>query len=420
MQIIIIGCGIVGATIAYELSLVPGLEIAVLDRQPPAQAATGAALGVLMGIISQKKEKSRAWRLRQASMARYATLIPELEAQLGDAIPGNRCGILKLCYADEDLGKWDALIATRLRQGLRLERLSPEETRDRYPQLNCNSILGAIYSPDDFQIDPVALTQALVKAAQARGVAFHFDVSVTGVETATDDSSPEQKRCLHLYSQGDSSVIPQPDWVIVAAGLGSTPLTAALSQPISIQPVLGQALHLKLDSPEILDRSQEAGKPNPPAPFPAREGGERIFRPSPFRGGVKELQNRLPQPVVTANDIHIVPLNDRECWVGATVEMPDDLGDVVADPGLLDEVLQGAIGFCPMLVNSTIVRQWQGLRPRPQGRSAPIIDRLPGYSNVLLAAGHYRNGVLLAPATALEVRSAIEYHNNRKSRELVQ
>ena len=53
-HVVIIGCGVVGATIAYELSNVKGLEITVVDRQPPALASTGAALGVLMGIISQK------------------------------------------------------------------------------------------------------------------------------------------------------------------------------------------------------------------------------------------------------------------------------------------------------------------------------------------------------------------------------
>ncbi|MFO0108694.1 MAG: FAD-dependent oxidoreductase, partial [bacterium] len=48
-----------------------------------------------------------------------------------------------------------------------------------------------------------------------------------------------------------------------------------------------------------------------------------------------------------------------------------------------------------------------GLRPRPEGRPAPVIDNLPGFTNVLLATGHYRNGVLLAPATATAIREMI-------------
>ena len=74
-SISIIGCGIIGATIAYELSCSDLYQIDVYDRQQPAQAATGAALGVLMGIISQKV-KGRAWNLRRDSIRRYQTLIP--------------------------------------------------------------------------------------------------------------------------------------------------------------------------------------------------------------------------------------------------------------------------------------------------------------------------------------------------------
>ncbi|HEY9666409.1 MAG TPA: FAD-dependent oxidoreductase [Coleofasciculaceae cyanobacterium] len=53
------------------------------------------------------------------------------------------------------------------------------------------------------------------------------------------------------------------------------------------------------------------------------------------------------------------------------------------------------------------MRTWSGKRPRPEGRSAPVIDQLPGYRNVLLATGHYRNGILLAPATAQAIRDRL-------------
>lgn len=81
-RVIIIGCGVIGATIAYELSQIPELKITVLDKEAPAKASTGAALGVLMGIVSQKL-KGRNWQLRENSIKRYETLIPELEAMTG-------------------------------------------------------------------------------------------------------------------------------------------------------------------------------------------------------------------------------------------------------------------------------------------------------------------------------------------------
>lgn len=113
------------------------------------------------------------------------------------------------------------------------------------------------------------------------------------------------------------------------------------------------------------------------------------------------------QPVITGDDVHIVPVGRGDYWVGATVEFPTNGDEVVAAPEMLEAVRQSAIAFCPALAKATVVRTWTGLRPRPEGRPAPIIGHLQGFSNVLLATGHYRNGVLLAPATAQAIRQMI-------------
>ena len=162
------------------------------------------------------------------------------------------------------------------------------------------------------------------------------------------------------------------DLVVIAAGLGSTPLTAQCGRLVDIGPVLGQALHLRLN--------QNLGKPD-------------------F------------QPVITGDDVHIVPLGRGDYWVGATVEWVQDTGELVPQVEALEAVRQQAIAFCPQLADAVTVKQWFGLRPRPQGRSAPIIGPLSGYPNVMLATGHYRNGILLAPATALEVLHWVKIEN---------
>jgi glycine/D-amino acid oxidase-like deaminating enzyme len=112
------------------------------------------------------------------------------------------------------------------------------------------------------------------------------------------------------------------------------------------------------------------------------------------------------QPVITGNDVHLVPLGKNEYWIGATVEFPD-LHRPLPDPAALEQMMQQAIAFCPALQQAIRLHHWQGLRPRPEGRPAPIIEKLSGYSNVILASGHYRNGVLLAPATAKKVKDLI-------------
>ena len=358
-HIVIIGCGVVGATIAYELSLMPKLKVTVLDKQPPAQGATAAALGVLMGAISHKT-KGRAWQMRKLGIERYATLIPELEALTGRTIPCNQQGILMLCSMDADLAKWETLARTRSEQGWQLEIWDKAKLQAHCPQIDCQNIPAAIYSPQDRQVNPVALTLALVDAAKNRGVNFHFDATDLQYELTTTDLHHVVKSV-----QGKSL-----DWLVVAAGLGSLESLPNLQSPpqLDIRPVLGQAIQVRL--------------PN-------------------------SLGNPEFQPVITGNDVHIVPCLTTtpvtDYWIGATVEFPVEPGQIVPEAEKLAEVRQSAIAFCPALAEATTIKTWSGLRPRPEARPAPIIEPLDGFDNVLLATGHYRNGVLLAPATAQRI-----------------
>lgn len=379
-HVVVIGCGVVGAAIAYELSRVPGLTISVLDKQPPAQAATKAALGVLMGVISHKI-KGKAWQMRMASIQRYETLIPELEAITGHQIPFNRQGILMLCFAQEDLAKWEQLVKVRTSDRWQLEIWDAAKVNSRCPQIDGDRLKAAVYSPQDRQVDPVSLTLALVEAAKRNGVTFHFGVTVEEYDLTTTTQQPRVRQIkTKAVGVEESPLIQDVDWLVVSAGLGTLESLQAIalsSSPlaspalIDIRPVLGQAIHLKLKHP---------------------------------------LGNPDFQPVITGDDVHIVPcggVQAMEYWVGATVEFATDKGEIVAAPALLDRVMQQAIAFCPALADSTILRTWSGLRPRPEGRPAPVIGHLPGFSNILLATGHYRNGVLLAPATAQVIRQMI-------------
>lgn len=367
-RVAIVGCGVVGAAIAYELSKIPQLSITVIDPKPPAQAATKAALGVLMGAISHKT-KGKAWQRRWVSMERYETLIPELESQTGKHIPYNRQGLLKISLTPEEQEKWEALATVRQSQDIPLELLCASDVESRYPQINTNAIAFAVYSPRDRQIHPTRLTQVLIEAAQQNGVTCHFGVAAEDFECTTHSNN--QKTCTKIRTcDGTIAEIPT-DWLVIAAGLGSTPLTTHLAASTSIQPVLGQAIHLRLSDSESLGQGQ-------------------------------------PEPVITGDDVHIVPLGSGEYWIGATVEFPE-LEDIPpeGDTQKLQQVIQQAFDLCPELANATITNTWCGWRPRPEGRPAPIIEKLSGYDNVVLATGHYRNGVLLAPATALEVRELL-------------
>lgn len=359
IKVTILGCGVVGATIAYELSCQPQWQITVVDQQMPAQGSTGAALGVLMGAVSQKL-KGKAWEMRRASLDRYETLVPELEAVTGQQIPYNRQGIVMLATLAAEIEKWQELVAVRASQGWELELWQPETLAHRCPhinqelnqELNQGSLWGALYSPRDRQIDPGALTTALVTAAAKNGVKFRLNTKIGNLQGLL---SPDNLDNLNNLDT---------DWIILATGLGTTPLTRSIGAAVDVRPVLGQAIELEL--------------------------------PNPL--GLVEFQ-----PVTTGNDIHIVPIDPYHCWVGATVEFPNERGEVAGKQELLEIVKQGAINFCPALAEGKVVRTWSGLRPRPEGQPAPVIKKLPGYDRIILATGHYRNGVLLAPATAITV-----------------
>ncbi|MBW4540136.1 MAG: FAD-binding oxidoreductase [Myxacorys chilensis ATA2-1-KO14] len=358
-KVTIAGCGIVGATIAYELSK-SDLDVTVVDQQPaPVEpdlsvcpSATGAALGVLMGAIS-KKEKGNNLRMRLAGIQYYERTVPELEALTGLAIPFNRQGIVMLQF-ESDLSVWERLVGIREQQGWTLEIWQRDRLQQQFPFLNLDQVSAAVYSPHDRQVNPVALTRALIKAAKLNGATFKFNTSVRG---ATDQSVQT--------SNGDIA----SDYFIVSAGLGSTALTAALATPVDIRPVLGQAIEIRLKEP---------------------------------------LCANCTLPVISGNDVHLVPLSETEYWIGATVEFPTEAGlSLPPDGAMFEAVMDQAIAFCPAIAQAETIRTWYGVRPRPQGRPAPIIETLPGHPHILLATGHYRNGVLLAPATAAKVRETI-------------
>lgn len=366
MRVGIIGCGVVGAAIAFELSQTH--QVTVWDARGEHQwQATGAALGVLMAAITPKL-KGKHLQLRLDSLKRYETLIPELEAITQTSLPYNRQGILRLCFEGDELNRWYKTQQVREKQGFRLEILDREQLFQAYPHL-CAAhlwesnvpVVGAIYSPQDRQVDPVALSTALITAAQHQGASFYFNTPVTDFKSWPENDPP---RLTHVCTETDSEPV---DWVILAAGLGSMPLTTTLHQTVPIYPVLGQGLHLRRQTP-LAD----------------------------------------PMPVVNGDQVHIVPLNAAEVWVGATVEFPVEVGAAVeADPAQLQGLHQRAIALDASLAVASILKTWSGLRPRPHERPAPIIERLPGYANVVVASGHYRNGVLLAPITAQKVRQLI-------------
>lgn len=350
-DVVVIGCGVVGCAIAYELAAA-GLSVIGVEAGDPAAGSTGAALGVLVGISSQQVGGDGV-ELRLKSLERFDPLIARLEEDLGRGLPVNRRGILKLLQLGE-ADDWQKTLAARQQAGYRLQLLSPAEVGSLQPGLRAD-LAGAIYSPQDRQIQPKLLTQALLEAAQRKGARFFFHQPVQRVKHSPDPPF----RLQAIYTPDLTCSAGQ---VILAAGLGSSPLADKLDLQVPLQAVKGQALRVK--APDL-----------------------------------------LLGPVITDADLHLVPLGDGSLWVGATVEFHSPH----PDPTLraLQDLLTRAITLCPALAEATLVDQWAGYRPRPTRQRAPILGFAPPYTNLLIATGHYRNGVLLAPITAAVMRDLV-------------
>jgi glycine oxidase len=289
-----------------------------------------------MGSVSMR-EKGRNLERRLAGIDWYDRVIPALQTD-GPPILYNQQGLLLLQFEAERRERWEQLGAVRQTQGRRLDYWERDRLAEAFPQVALESVVGAVHSPDDRQVDAAALTRALITASQRRGVRFEFGRAV-----------------------GDLAQV-EADAVVVCAGTGSVGLVA-----VEMGSVLGQAVRVRLPEP--------LGTPG-------------------F------------QPVLTGHDIHLVPLGNNEYWVGATVEFDNESAIPPEPEAVMFEAMMAQItALVPCVGQAEVLMRWHGWRPRPQGRPAPVIERVS--DRVILASGHYRNGVLLAPATAMEVQAML-------------
>ncbi len=349
-SVLVVGAGIVGLAAAWQLAeqghpgtrVDPALAAGHSSAGRGTDSGSRAALGVLMARVFHRSS-GRAWRLRQQSHQLWNAWLAELERR-GHQLPW-RQGLLLLAATPNELEKQQRIAADRARLGIPMQTLGPEELRGFHPALP-GEPLGGLLSPEDGQLDPGPVMAALLAEATQAGVSCVADKAV-----ALERGTP-----WRVALAGGARL--EGDWLVLALGLGTTNLLASLGHSLALEPVLGQAMELELAA-------------DPHWHWP----GGVVW------GGI----NLVPRPDLDSGG--------RRLWLGATLE-PGAQGSLQA----LEE-LRSLGGTAPAwLQQATVVRQWQGLRCHPQGQPAPALEQLePG---LLIATGHYRNGVLLAPATA--------------------
>ncbi|MFT6583343.1 MAG: 4-methylaminobutanoate oxidase (formaldehyde-forming), partial [Alphaproteobacteria bacterium] len=169
-QIVIIGGGVVGCSIAYHLAKIGITDVVLLERKQLTSGTTWHAAG-LVGQL-------RATR-NLTNLAKYSTkLYARLEAETGQATGFKQNGSISLATTAERMEEWRRGAAMARVFGLEVEEISPAEARDLFPLINVDDVVGAVFLPKDGQINPTDLTQALAKGARNAGIRIFENTKV--------------------------------------------------------------------------------------------------------------------------------------------------------------------------------------------------------------------------------------------------
>jgi glycine oxidase len=346
-DVLVIGGGIIGLVTAWRAAQ-RGLATAVVDPEPGGGAARVAA-GMLAAVTELHYGEETLLALNLESARRYPRFAAELTELTGHDLGYRRCGTLAVALDADDRAHLRELHALQQRSGLDSQWLSGRECRRLEPML-APGVRGGLRVDGDHQIDPRRLAAALVAACERTGVVFHRAwaerLDVTGGRAAG-------------VTTADGTAL-RAGQVVLAAGSMSGRLTGvpeALLPPV--RPVKGQVLRLTV--------------PRRYAPF----------------------LSRTVRAVVRGSQVYLVPRENGELVVGATSE---ELGwDTTVTAGGVYELLRDAHELVPGITELPLTETRAGLRPGSPD-NAPLLGP-SGLDGLLLATGHYRNGVLLTPVT---------------------
>jgi glycine oxidase len=339
MQIAVVGAGVVGCAIAHELAA-RGARVDVFERRGVARGASWASAGVLAPWI-EAHEQGPLLEMCARSLALYDGFVERVKRDGGAPFEYARPGTLEAAFTEEQASALQRTAAALSSAGVRADWLDADAARALEPALS-PAIAGALRIDDHGFAEMPALVDALAIAARMRGAAFHSPADVTKIEPAPGAQ-------VRIHANQDARLY---DHVVLAGGSWSNRLKAGGAD---VRPIKGQLLRLRFDAP------------------PATR-------------------------VLWSEGCYMVPWQDGTLLVGATME---DVGfDERPTGAAIATLLQAAAELLPATREATFIDARAGLRPRMTEGEVPQIASSPSIANVTIAAGHFRNGVLLAPLTA--------------------
>jgi glycine oxidase len=347
-DIVVVGSGVIGAAVAFELAR-RGASVEVVDARPAGMGATQASAGVLAPYL-EARVGTTLLELTARSLELYDDFVTHVSSVSGVTVPYRRSGTLETAFSEAAAGRLGEIAESLTRLGIANEPMSGTETRAEEPQLS-SRVAAGLFIPSHGYVAASELTRALVTAARRQGAQIVEGRSVHRIAKEGSDFAVETDRgALNC------------DAVVLAAGSWSANIDVdTVTDRVPVRPVRGQLLHLSWNGPAIRRVTW----------------GERCY---------------------------LVPWSDGTLLVGATVE---EVGfdERTTVPGLR-ALLDAAAELVPQVERAGFVGARAGLRPATPDE-LPVIGPSAVVPGLIYATGHYRNGVLLAPLTAQLVADAL-------------
>lgn len=347
-DVVIIGGGVMGCAGAWLLAK-EGLRVRVLERSVPGAEASSAAAGIL-GAQIEAHEAGPMLDLALASRSRWAGWAERLREETGIDIEYRERGVLQVARDASTLTELGARATWQKERDLEVEELDADTLREVEPAL-ADDLLGGIRFAQDARLDPVRLLEALHIAALRAGAEFTTGTYVTQIERSQDRA--------HAVVLDDGSRI-QAKHIVIAAGSWSSLIQGIPLDRGSIRPARGQIVELSMREPIL-------------------------------------------RHVVFGPGCYLVPRDDGRILVGSTLELVGYRREVTAKA--VRDLLDAALKLAPSLEAAVLGKTWSSFRPYTE-MGHPLLGPTP-IEGLVLATGHFRNGILLAPITAEIVRATV-------------
>lgn len=347
LDVLIIGGGVIGLSLAYELAA-QGARVRVVDRGPLGREASWAGAGILPPA-PRHATRDPISQLFRLSGELYPLWSARLHEETGIDNGFHTCGGIYLATDDLERDELHRSAEVWRTQGIRSERLDASALAEREPALAAGQAgqpsSAAWWLPDEAQVRNPRHLKALALACARRGVELEPGVAVEGFEVASG-------RVTQVLTPQKKIACGQ---VCITSGPWSGGLVSRLAVTVPVRPMRGQMVLLSSLRPVL-------------------------------------------RSIVNVGKQYLVPRPDGRILVGSTVE---DAGfDKRTTAQAIAGLLELAVRVAPPLADLSMEQCWAGLRPASHD-DLPYLGRVPDYENAYLATGHFRCGLQLSPGTAV-------------------